>query len=171
MDIVMIALRLIHIFGGFVWFGISFFYVRFLEPTTKVTGPEGQRFVQKMAQVTPINSVVGLAGMLTTLSGLIMYGIVSGGFQGAWITSPYGLALTIGGIFGTAEAVHGALVLGPKAGRIAVLAKEMESAGGPPDPARLAEIQRLQAKLSQGGVRGVWFLTVALIGMSIAQYL
>jgi hypothetical protein len=171
MNILMIVLRLIHIFGGFLWFGISFFYVRFLTPTVQATGPEGQRFIQKMAQVTPINSMIAMVGMGTTLSGLIMYGIVSGGFQGSWITSPYGLAITFGGIFGIAEAVHGALILGRTANRLAELGQQLESAGRPPSPEQIAEMQTLQAKLQRGGVRGVIFLSLALIGMSIAQYL
>ena len=167
----MLVLRLIHIFGGFLWLGISFFYVRFLEPTVKVTGPEGQRFIQKMGQVTPINNAIAVAAILTTLSGLLMYWRVSGGFQAGWITSGYGIGLTIGGVAGLIEAILGATVNGPTATRILALGKEMEAKDGPPSPAQLAEMQALQEKLSKYGARGVLLLTIALIGMSVAQYL
>ncbi|HLF29066.1 MAG TPA: hypothetical protein VJG32_22285 [Anaerolineae bacterium] len=170
MDLLMIVLRLIHIFGGFLWFGIGFFYVRFLEPTVQATGPEGQRFIQKMGQVTPINNAIGIAAILTTLSGLLMYWRISG-FQGSWITSSYGIGLTIGGLAGLAEFILGATVSGPTAARIAALGKELEAKGGPPSPEQLAHMQALQEKLHTNGVRGVLLLTIALIGMSIAQYL
>ena len=44
MDLLVLALRWIHIFGAVFWAGGSFMMVSFIEPTAMKTGEEGQKF-------------------------------------------------------------------------------------------------------------------------------
>ena len=43
MAILIIVLRIIHIFSGVFWVGFAFFNIGFLQPTVKATGAEGQK--------------------------------------------------------------------------------------------------------------------------------
>jgi hypothetical protein len=168
MAILLIALRVVHIFSAFLWFGMGAFQVGFVIPTAKASGPEGQRFMQTMRRVTPINTAMGTAGGLTLLTGLVLYGLASNGFQGGWITSPYGVSITIGAIFAIAASIHGGAKLGRLSQRAEVLGQEM-AAGGSPRPEQIAEMQTIQEELERGGVLSVVLLSVALFFMSVAQ--
>ena len=71
MIILMIILRIIHIFSGVFWVGVSFFNIGFLLPTVQATGPEGQKVMQHLTQQTRFTMVVYTAATLNLLSGLI----------------------------------------------------------------------------------------------------
>jgi len=170
MDVLMIVLRLIHILSGVFWAGTAFFFVSFLEPTVEAAGPEGGKFMQKLAQ-TRFAIALSMAGLLTVLSGLLMYWRDSGGFQVAWITTPTGLAFAVGGLAGILAFLIGFFVSRPAVARMTVIGQQAQAAGGPPSPEQMAEIQALQKRVGQGALRVALLLTVALIGMSVARYL
>jgi uncharacterized membrane protein len=47
-----IILRIIHIFSGVFWVGVSFFNIGFLQPTIRATGAEGQAVMRRLSQKT-----------------------------------------------------------------------------------------------------------------------
>lgn len=171
MDVYMVVLRLIHIVAGVLWAGWSFSLVLFVEPAARIAGPEGGKFMQTMAGKTRIVQILAAAPGLVILSGVLMYYRVSGGLNPGWVTSGPGLALTIGALAAIAAFISGMVINRPAAQRMAVLSREMQSAGGPPSPAQLAELRAQQERLSQGGLYAAILLLIAVIGMSIAEYL
>ena len=54
----------------------------------------------------------------------------------------------------------------PGTGQLQVGGKQMATQGGPPAPAQLVEMQRLQAKIRQGGVISAVLMVIAVIGMT-----
>ncbi len=95
----MIILRIIHIFSGVFWVGVSFFNIGFLQPTVQATGAEGQKVMQHLTQNTRFVAISYTAATLNLLSGLIMYWILFR-FRLSALSSGYGLTLRIGSIVG-----------------------------------------------------------------------
>ena len=76
------------------------------------------------------------------------------------------LPLTLGALAGIAAGVIGAAVTGRASGQLQGVGKQMATQGGPPAPAQLAEMQRLQAKIRQGGVISAVLMVIVVIGMT-----
>jgi len=170
MNILMIILRTIHIFGSVLWAGTAFFFVGFLEPTITATGAEGVKVVQHLTQRTRFSTTLSLAALLTTISGIWMYFRIFPGIGVAFSSGP-GVGLTLGGLAGLLAAVHGIAVNGRASARMAAIGKEIQAVGGPPNPAQLAELQTLQERLSRGARVTAVLLAIALLGMATARYL
>lgn len=171
MDIYVIVLRLLHIFGGVFWAGGTFLFVGYVEPTVRATGPEGSKFMQRFAGQSGFSPAMSVAAVANVVAGLLLYWRDSGGLQLVWITTNAGLAFTIGGLAGLAAAVVGFAITGSASTQLAALGKLIASAGGPPAPEKLTQMKALQAKLHMGGQINAVLMVVALIGMSIARYL
>lgn len=169
MVILMIILRIIHIFSGVFWVGVSFFNVGFLQPTIQATAPEGQKVMQHLTQQTRFTMVVYTAATLNMLSGLIMYGIVSGGYNLSWMTSGYGLRLTIGGISGVIAWIFAIIVIRRILGQMQAIGRAIQAQGSPPTPEQGSTLQALSAQLVKMGQWGVVFMIIALLGMSVGR--
>ena len=168
MDVYMIVLRLLHILGGIFWVGTTLFFVLFFEPVIKAAGPAGGTIMGKLA-LTRFSPVMGLSSSLTVVAGFLMYWNDSNSFQGNWILSTPGIVLTIGSIAGILASIVGLGFQMPASARIAALQKEMQAAGGPPEPAQLAELQALTKKISTASCWGAVLMVIAVIGMAGAR--
>ena len=89
--------RLIHIGAAVVWAGSAIVFARYVEPTGRATGEHGQAFFQEMerrgfTRFMTANVVVGI------LAGLYLYWRVSDGLKAAWLTSPFGITITLGAV-------------------------------------------------------------------------
>jgi uncharacterized membrane protein len=170
MDIVLIILRLIHIFSGVFWVGATLVVTGFLQPAAAAAGPEGGKFMQRLFYQTRFGPAQGIAGALTILSGLAMYLRDSGGLQLAWITSGSGLVLTIGGLAGILAGVVGIVAGAPAGSRLAALTQQIQTSGAPPMAAQIAEIQPLQKRINQVTMWTTLLLIIALAAMATARY-
>lgn len=169
MSTVLIVLRITHIFSGMFWVGFSFFNIGFLQPTVRATGPKGQKTMQYLTQKTRLLSTVYAAATLTMLSGLLMYWILFG-FRTSALLSGYGLVLTIGGIAGVIAWIYAVVVIRGIFNRMQSIGQAIQAQGGPPTPEQAGDLQALVARLGTVGQVALVFLVVALLGMSIAQY-
>lgn len=168
-DLFVFILRLIHVFGAVFWAGGAFFLLSFVQPTVIKTGEAGQKFMQHLGLKTSLSPAMGGASTLTMLSGLILYyRIFNNNFGGA-MESGYGILLSLGALFGILAWVAGLYFQGRSTARMKVLSAEMASAGGPPTPDQIAEMQALGKQLTLGGRLGGILLTLALIGMAGAE--
>ena len=166
-----VLMRLIHVVAGVAWAGGAFMLAGFVEPSARALGPDGGKFMQRLAGPGRLPVYLSLVGILTVLSGVYLYVVRSGGLRAGWITSGEGLALTIGGIAGLIAAAVGILIPGRVTGQMAQLGREIQAAGGPPSPAQAAQMQALQRQLALGGRVTALLLVIAVIGMAIAEYL
>ncbi|MFZ0546794.1 MAG: hypothetical protein WAM60_15210 [Candidatus Promineifilaceae bacterium] len=169
MDLLVLILRLIHIFGAFFWAGGSFMMVSFIEPTVMKTGEEGKKFMQYLGSRTRLSASMGVAAVLTILSGLILYYRLFHDDFGAVMSSGYGVFLSFGALFGLLGWVAGFYFSGRASSRMKALSEEIEAAGGPPTAEQAAEMQALAKQLTMGGRITATFLTLALIGMAGAE--
>jgi len=167
MNIFFIALRLIHILAGTFWVGAAVVTTAFLMPTARAMGPEGGKFVQFILGKQRMSNYISLSAILTTLSGIAFYWIVSSGLRSAWIFTSSGSIFSIGAITGIAAAILGGVVTAPTAARMDALSKEMQSAGAPPKPEQFAQLQALQKRLGQAGLWGTILLVVTIVTMAL----
>jgi hypothetical protein len=170
MDVLMVILRIIHIFAGVFWVGVAFFNIGFLQPAVRATGAEGQAVMRHLAQRTNFLLATYSAATLTMLSGVLMYWRFAAVAPGA-VWSRYGIALGIGGIAGIIAWAFVIVVVRGIFNQMGALGAAIRSQGGPPTPEQAAQLQALGARLSQLGLWGLVFLTVALLGMSVASYI
>ncbi len=169
MDILVISLRIVHILSGVFWLGVSFFNVVFLQPAVRATGGEGQKVMQHLMLRTRLTSAVYAAATLNLLSGLLLYGILFR-FSARALTSPYAITLGVGGLAGVIAWAIALLVVRGVFDRMKGLGQAIQAQGGAPAPAQAAELQALGGRLVNLGQWAVAFLIVALLAMSVAQY-
>jgi uncharacterized membrane protein len=160
----MLFYRYVHIFSAIFWVGTTLFMVAFLEPTIKALGPEGGKFMQKLTGGTRFSLVMGLAGWLTVLSGLLMYSPVTGSFNPG-IMFESRLVLTLGAVAGFAAGIVGTAMQGRSSGRLLALGKEIAAQGGPPSPEQAAEMGALQATIRRGSRLTAVLMVLAVFGM------
>lgn len=169
MNVLMISMRVVHIFSGVFWVGVSFFNIGFLQPTVRATGAEGQKVMQHLSSQTRFTLTAYTAATLTLLSGWIMYWYLFG-FRFSVLSSGYGLFLTIGSIAGTIAWFIAIFFIRRAMGQMQIIGRSIQEQGGPPTPEQGAALQAIGAQLVKLGQWGVAFMVVALLGMSTAQY-
>ena len=167
----LIFLRLLHVFAGVFWVGAALLWTGFLEPASRGAGEAGAKFMRYFVGQTRVTTIMALAAIITSGSGLWLYWIVSNGLSVGWITSGPGLGFTIGTLasglaFGWNLAVQRRT--GPQ---MATIASRIQAANGPPDPQLLAELSDLQSQVRRVGLISAVLLSIAAIAMGVARYL
>ena len=170
MDAFMSILRIIHIGGAILWCGAVFMSVAFLMPAAKAMGPEGGKFMRQLFATNKYPVVINAIAGLSVLSGLILYDKVSVHFKMAWITSGYGMMITIGGIAAIIALLYASIVIRPKASRLVVLGGEIEAGGAPPSPEQQAELGKLQAGMGMAMQVLAGMLAISVVCMAVARY-
>jgi hypothetical protein len=130
---------------------------------------EGRRFLGRVMQ--RLGPALGIAMLLTVVSGFILYGRLSAGFNRAWVTSRPGLALGLGAVAALLAVVLGVAVTGPANVRLAKLRTSGASAAlelAAPDAARIAT---LEARVERTTVVTAALLLLCAAAMAVARYL
>ena len=166
----MIALRLAHILGGIFWVGWMMVASGFLYPAMRDT-QDGGRMLERMLVHRRMSTWVSVAATLTVLSGLWMYGRVAMATDGAWMGTRPGIAYGTGGALAVAAAIVAGAVLVPTGRRLGALGARLAQGGGPPAPHDLAELRRLQARLTTTSRVATFLLVVTAALMAVARYL
>lgn len=166
MNVLIIVLRLIHIFAGVFWVGAVLFNFVFLGPAVAATGDAGQKMMGYLVTKARFTGRITIAAILTILAGGALYWIDSQGLTSAWTRSATGWGFGIGALFaligGGFGGVVGATIT--KMGRIGAAAK------GKPTPEQLAELQAAQKQLAMASKVTTAALLVALVCMATARY-
>lgn len=171
MDVAMLVFRVLHIAAGVAWAGSVFLFVVLIQPSAAAIGPAAGPFMMELLGRRKLVSwLLSLAGV-TVIAGLFMYGRDSGGADGfgAFVSSPFGLSLTIGAVAAIAAFLLGLFGTRPAAGRLLELSSQAAS-GGPPPPALLQEIGAVQARLKRLAQVSLVLIAVAVLGMATARY-
>ncbi len=170
MNVFMVILRLIHVLAGIFWVGAIWYFALFFLPRVKTFGQDQGRIMQTMS-AQPFPTYMTTAAISVALSGILMYWYTSAGFNAAWIFTPAGVILTLAALLGIFAVVEGFVVSRPAAERMAELGRQAASAGGPPAPAVVQEMQALAARLERGIYRTAVVVLLTVIGMATFRYL
>ena len=145
MSLLLIMLRLIHVVGGIVWVGAAVFATLFLSPAMQEAGPDAAKVGAAMAR-RGMMTFMPLVAIATIVSGIWLYWRDSGGFSGAYMSTPIGMTFGIGGALALLVFVVGSTVGLPSIKRAGALQQSLGSLAPPDRALRLAEIGRLQAR-------------------------
>ncbi|HJP66604.1 MAG TPA: hypothetical protein VKA30_09915 [Actinomycetota bacterium] len=168
----LIGFRLIHIIVGTIWVGGVALLVLFVQPSAASLGPSAGPFVQEMMLKRRLPVFLLGAGAVTIGAGLFLYwhDWQAVGSLGDWVSTRYGLVLTIGGGLAITAWLVGLFGLKPTQDRMMRLAGELAALPPPPPPERLAEVQALQLRARRLSVGTFAILVVAVLAMATAQY-
>ena len=141
---------------------------RYILPTAAASGPEGGRFMRRLALERGLTRAMVIAGTISVLAGLALLWNDSAGFQRSWMGSGMGVMISIGGL-----AAIGALFTGIRSAmlvsQLGKLLTAIEAQGGAPSPEVVAQAQQLQPRLA-ALVRAVAVqLAITVLCMAVAR--
>jgi len=169
-NILLIILRIIHIFSGIAWVGWGLFMLLFFVPTMQRLGPDGGKFMQNMLVHTQYALFLPLSAVLTVLSGIWMFIIVSSGFNVNWISQGQGIVLSLGALFGLLAFGHGLFTLRVYTIQMKNIASQILSSEGPPSPELVGQLPPLAAKIGINSRISMALVIIAVLGMASARY-
>lgn len=168
MDVFMIIMRLFHVVSGAFWVGWGVYMLLFMLPVVQELGQEGGKVMSALLRVTPWAMAMPTVAGLTMLSGILMYGKVSDGFNADWMKLTSSIVLSIGAVAGIAGGLHGGATVGRASSRMKVLITEMGS--NPPNAEQAAELAKLRPYIAQHARISTIIVVFALACMATFRY-
>lgn len=170
MEILLPALRLVHIVGGVFWAGTAFFAAWLLEPSARAAGEAGQAVMVRLIE-RGFTTLLPITSVLTIVSGGWLYWHVSGHLSSAWGHSPMGTSLTVGAAAALVAFVVGGVWVDPPARRLRRIADQLEGASEAERVSLRDERDAAWATMRTGLRWMAGLLVIAVVGMAIARYL
>jgi len=171
MDWWLILLRIVHIGSAMIWFGGAIIASFFLAPTAAALGKAGQPFMDHLMNRRRMGIFFPIVAALTILSGVALYWRDSAGLQAAWISSPTGLAFTIGGLAAIAAFIGGAVLVGPSVAEQTAVQNELAGGDGVPTEAQGQRLERAGRRMQLASRIDAPLLLIAGLTMAVARYL
>lgn len=166
MNILMLVLRLVHIFAAIIWGGGALIMEFFIGRTITATGETGQKFAQHLMNTLRMHKFMTVMALSTVLAGFVLYWRDSNGFSSAWMTSSTGIGFGIGAGFGLIAFVFGA-IFGSSNAKLGQVGAQIQ---GKPTDEQLAQIQALQKRIKTVSPIHVYSMILAMIFMATARY-
>jgi uncharacterized membrane protein len=167
----LLFLRIVHIGSAMIWFGGAIIGGFFLSPTAAALGDSAQPFMDHLMRRRRMGIVFPIAGALTVLAGAALYWRDSGGLQAAWITSPTGLAFTIGGAAAIVSFALGFVLVAPSIGAQTAVRNELAASGGAPSADQLARLEHADRLMRLATRVDLPLILLAGLTMATARYL
>jgi uncharacterized membrane protein len=164
-------LRVVHIGSLMAWFGGAIIAFFFLLPTARTLGRAGQPFMDHLMNRRRLGIFFPIMVALTILSGAVLYWRESGGFQSTWISSPPGLAFTIGGLAAIAAFVAGSVLTGPSVAEQTAVQNELAAGDGVPTEAQRQRLERARRRMQLASRIDLPLVLAAGLTMAVARYL
>ena len=165
-----ISLRVIHIMTGAAWVGSAFLLMGFFIPTARRLGAvEGTLYLNRFLDHPWFSRYISSVEGTTVLTGLVLFWNASGGLQSAWLTSPTGIAFSLGGA-AAIIALGISIPISATLSKLYYLGEEIASrqdSGHERDSA----FNDYHSRLARLGAVYVPLLALALAAMASAQYL
>ena len=171
MDWWLILTRIVHIGAAMTWFGGAIIGSFFLAPTAAALGQAGQPFMEHLMRRRRMGIFFPIVAALTVLPGAALYWRDSAGLQAAWITSPTGLAFTIGGLAAIAAFVGGFVLIGPGVAVQTAVQNELARGDGVPTEAQRQRLEWAGRRMQLADRIDLPLLLLAGLTMAVARYL
>lgn len=171
MDGWLIVLRIVHVGSAMMWFGGAIVGGFFLQPTANALGTAGQPFMDHLMKRRGLGIFFPIVAALTIISGGTLYWRDSGGLQAAWITSPTGLAFTIGGVAALIAFVGGLVLIAPSIAEQAAVQAELANGDGVPTADQHRRLAKAEGRMRLSSRLDLPLLLLAGLTMAIGRYL
>jgi hypothetical protein len=166
----MLVFRILHIAAGVAWAGSVFLFVVLVQPTAGAIGPAASPFMMELlGRRRLVSWLLSLAGTTIVAGGFLYWKHVDEMGFGDFVSSNFGLALTIGSVAAIAAFLIGFFGTRPAVARLLSLAARAAAAEGPP-PEVAQEIPGIQARLKNLGRTAFALIVVAVLAMATARY-
>lgn len=168
----LIVFRILHVVGGIAWGGAIFMLVFFLQPTAKAVGPAAGPFMRELLGKRKAVDIVLSIAATTIVAGGFLYWHDWQQFRslGDFLSSAFGLWLTIGSISAIVAFLIGLLATRPTIQRSLAVGGRIAAAGESPPPELLTELQALQARARRLAITNLTFVAIAAFAMSTARH-
>ncbi|MEP6807668.1 MAG: hypothetical protein ABI978_03620, partial [Chloroflexota bacterium] len=133
------------------WFGGAILSSFFLQPTVNALGVAGQPFMEHLMNRRKMGVMFPIVAALTVIAGAVLYWRDSAGLQLDWITSPTGLAFTLGGLAAIIAFVGGGILVGPGIAEQTAVRGELAAGNGIPTAAQQERLDRADRRLKLAG--------------------
>jgi uncharacterized membrane protein len=167
MNVLVVVLRIIHIFAAIFWGGGALTMEFFISPSVAAAGEGGQQVARHLTNKIRIHVFMMVAAISTVLAGTLLYWLDSDGFTTAWMRSPTGIGFAIGGIFGFVAFIFGA-IFGNSNAQLGQLSAQIK---GKPTEEQRTRIQLLQKRIQRVSPIHVTSTILAMLFMATARYL
>jgi uncharacterized membrane protein len=168
----MVIFRFFHIVSGILWVGSAFLFVGFIGPSAAEVGPSAGPLLTVAVKKRKVAKVITALGATTVLAGWVLWlkDMSTYGSLGDWLSTRFGIVLTIGAVLATIAAVVGSIGVGLRVERLVDLGNEIATSGGPPSTEQQAELGHLSTELERHGKIDLTLLMLAAIAMATARY-
>lgn len=171
MDWWLIVARIVHVGSAMIWFGGAIIGSFFLAPTAAALGKDGAAFMDHLMRRRRMGVLFPVVATLTVLAGAALYWRASGGLQAAWISSPPGLAYTIGGVAAIVSLVGGFILVGPGIATQTAVRQELASGDGVPSESQRERLAWADRRMRLAGRIDLPLLVLAALTMAVGRYL
>ena len=171
MDWWLIFFRVVHVGAAMVWFGGAIIGAFFLAPTAAAMGKAGQPFMDHLMRRRGLGVLFPIVGALTVLAGAALYWRDSDGLQSSWVTTPTGIAFTIGGIAAIVSFALGFVLVAPSVALQTAVGNELVAIGGEPNADQRARLERADRLMRLATRVDLPLLLLAALTMATARYL
>jgi hypothetical protein len=168
----MLVFRILHIVGGVLWVGSTFFLSVFLGPTVAEVGPSAGPLMHKLVIERRVTQVITTLAIVTVVAGGFVYwhNVDIAGSLGDFVGTDFGLVLTIGAVLGVTAMFWGITQVGNKIEQMVHYADGAMPAEGPPPADVVAELDRRGARLKTNSIVDLVLQLGAVVAMSTARY-
>src|ERR687896_2717925 len=99
----MLVFRFLHILAGVLWVGSAFLFVGIIGPSVAEVGPSAGPVMAVAVKKRKVVKVINGLSAVTVIAGWIMWlrNMTLAASFSDWVTSSFGLVLTIGGVLAT----------------------------------------------------------------------
>lgn len=167
MDILVIVLRLLHIVAGIIWVGFGMVGAWVVHPAAEKLGEKGDTLLRVFYGYSNYNRVFPIVAVLTTLAGLILWGLQAEGARLVDFTLRGSNVMAIGALFGILAFGHGAGATGRFSDKFAQLAREVEEG----DASKAGELAEARKKVFTHANISAILTVIAAVAMASARYL
>jgi len=110
----MLVLRFFHVVAGALWFGSAFLFAGFVGPTAAELGPKAGPVMSGLVMKRRATKVIAGLAITTVAVGWALWLKNAVAYPSVvdWVTSSFGLVLTIGGVLATVAAYFGITGIG-----------------------------------------------------------
>ena len=148
--------RLVHVLVGVFWAGTVIFNAWLLAPALRDSGPEGGKVMGNLAK-RGLMAILPIAGILTILSGLWLYGHASAGWDASYMRSRPGMTYGLGMVATLLAFIIGVLVVRPTMAKLPSAAP--------------SEAPKLRARAATFSMVVALLVVVTVICMAVGRYL
>jgi uncharacterized membrane protein len=171
-SVYMIVFRAFHILAGVAWVGGLTLLALYLQPSAKAIGPAAGPFMRELVMKRRLpNYLLGMGAVTIVAGGFVYWHDWDAfGSLGDFVGTAFGTALTVGALVAVVAWVIGLVAVKPATMRAMALAGQLASAGAPPTPEQMAEVQAAQRRARRLTILVLVLLVIAVLAMATARY-